>query len=153
MARSVILNRLRLTQMSSSTLRNKSANRTRRSQRCTRLKFAPQGGDRSGFSPGAGRRSTPVAQAYLLDFTVASVNPEVFISYAGSFPPGPPLVESNLKVIDLSRMDDLSRQPSPTITPPNKILNFQTGRWSIIFHMFRRLPMYGCLAAYPLRVP
>ena len=49
------------------------------------------------------------------------------ISYAGGYPSGPPLVGSNLKVIDAIRMGDLKRQLSPTITPPNKILHFQTG--------------------------
>jgi hypothetical protein len=69
----------------------------------------------------------PPAQADVLDFTVASINPGVFISYAGGSPSGPPVVESNLKVIDLSLMGDLSRQLSPAITPHNSILNFQTG--------------------------
>ena len=69
----------------------------------------------------------PPAQAYLLDFTVASINPGVFISYAGGYPSGPPPVESNLKVIDAIRMDDLRRQLSPTITPPKKNLNFPKG--------------------------
>ena len=67
------------------------------------------------------------AQAYLLDFTVASINPGVLISYAGGCPSEPPVVGSNLTVVDVSRMGDLKRQLSPTITPPNKILNFQTG--------------------------
>ena len=67
------------------------------------------------------------AQAYLLDFTVASVNPGVLISHAGGCPSEPPVVGSNLTVVDVSRMGDLKRQLSPTITPPNKILNFQTG--------------------------
>ena len=44
------------------------------------------------------------AQAYLLDFTVASINPGVLIPYAGSYSSGSPPVESN-KVIDLSRTD------------------------------------------------
>src|SRR5665648_388878 len=69
----------------------------------------------------------PPAQAYLLDFTVASVNPGVLISYAGGYPSGPPVVESNLKVIDLSLMGDLGIQFSPAITLHNKILNFQSG--------------------------
>ena len=42
----------------------------------------------------------PPAQAYLLDFTVASINPGVLISYAGGYPSEPPLVGSNLKVVD-----------------------------------------------------
>ncbi|HZK12930.1 MAG TPA: hypothetical protein VFC55_00315, partial [Desulfobaccales bacterium] len=68
----------------------------------------------------------PPAQAYLLDFTVSSINPGVLISYAGGCPSEPPVVGSNLKVVDLSRMGDLERQLSPTITLHNKILNFQT---------------------------
>jgi hypothetical protein len=67
------------------------------------------------------------AQAYLLDFTVASINPGVLISYAGGYPPGPPLVESNPKVSDLSLMRDQGPQLSPTSTLYNRILNFQTG--------------------------
>lgn len=67
------------------------------------------------------------AQAYLLDFTVSSINPGVFISYGGGYPSGPPLVGSNLKVIDVTLMDDLGRKLSPTITIHNRILNFQTG--------------------------
>jgi hypothetical protein len=69
----------------------------------------------------------PPAQAYLLDFTVASINPGVLISYAGSCPSGPPLAESNLKLIDLSRMGEIEPQLNPTITLHNKNLNFQTG--------------------------
>ena len=67
------------------------------------------------------------AQAYLLDFTVSSINPGVLISYAGGCPSEPPVVGSNLTVVDVSRMGDLRRQLSPTITLHNKILNFQTG--------------------------
>ena len=67
------------------------------------------------------------AQAYFLDFTVSSINPGVFISYAGGYPSGPSLVESNLKVIDVSLMGDLTRQLNPAITLHNRILNFQTG--------------------------
>ena len=69
----------------------------------------------------------PPAQAYLLDFTVVSINPGVLISYAGGHPSGSSLDESNLKVIDAIRMDDLKRQLSPTITPPKKNLNFPKG--------------------------
>jgi hypothetical protein len=69
---------------------------------------------------------SPPAQAYLLDFTVASINPGGLISHAGGFPSRPPPVESNLKVIDVSRVGDPGRQFSPSITPPNKILNFPT---------------------------
>jgi hypothetical protein len=69
----------------------------------------------------------PPAQAYLLDFTVASVNPGVLISYVGGYPSGPPPGGSNLRVIDASRMGDLKRQLSPTIKPPKKNLNFQKG--------------------------
>jgi hypothetical protein len=66
----------------------------------------------------------PPAQAYLLDFTVASVNPAVLISYGGGYPSGPPLIESNLKVIDVSPTGNLKRQLSPGITPPQKKLHF-----------------------------
>ena len=69
----------------------------------------------------------PPAQAYLLDFTVASVNPVVRISHAGGYPSRPPPDVSNLKVIDVSRRGDLRRQFSPTTTPPHKILNFPSG--------------------------
>jgi hypothetical protein len=69
----------------------------------------------------------PPAQAYLLDFTVASINPGVLISYAGGYSSGPPLVGSNLKVIDVSHTDDLKRQPNSTLTPPKKNLNFPKG--------------------------
>jgi hypothetical protein len=69
----------------------------------------------------------PPAQAYLLDFTVASINPGVLISYGGGYPSGPPLVESNLKAIDAIRKNDPRRQLSPTITPPKKNLNFPKG--------------------------
>lgn len=69
----------------------------------------------------------PPAQAYLLDFTVASINPGVLISYASGYPSDPPLIENNLKVSDVSLPGDLRRQLSPTITLHNKILNFQTG--------------------------
>ena len=48
----------------------------------------------------------PPAQAYLLDFTVASINPGVLISHAGGYPSRPPPVGSNLKVVDVSRMGD-----------------------------------------------
>lgn len=66
------------------------------------------------------------AQAYLLDFTVASINPGVLISHAGGYPSRPPPVGSNLTVVDDSRRGDPGCQFSPTITPPNKILNFPT---------------------------
>jgi hypothetical protein len=69
----------------------------------------------------------PPAQAYLLDFTVASINPGVLISYAGSHLPGPPPGENNLKVIDVSPTGNLKRQLRPSITPPNKNLHCQTG--------------------------
>jgi hypothetical protein len=69
----------------------------------------------------------PPAQAYLLDFTVASINPGVLISYASGYPSDPPLIESNLKVSDVSLPGDLKHQLSPTIPPPHKILHFPTG--------------------------
>jgi hypothetical protein len=74
---------------------------------------------------GVGR--PPPAQAYLLDFTVASINPVVLISHAGGYPSRPPPAGSNLKVIDASGKGDLKRQLSPTIKPPKKNLNFQKG--------------------------
>jgi len=43
------------------------------------------------------------AQAYLLDFTVASINPGVLISYAGGYSSRPPPVESNLAYFDFHR--------------------------------------------------
>lgn len=79
----------------------------------------------------------PPAQAYLLDFTVASINSGVLISYAGGYPSGPPVVGSNRKVVDVSRMGDLKRQLSPAITLHNKILNFQTGPF---VHHFSNVP-------------
>jgi hypothetical protein len=69
----------------------------------------------------------PPVQAYLLDFTVASISPGGLISYGGGCPSGPPLVESNLKAIDASRKNDPRRQLSPAITPPKKNLNFPKG--------------------------
>jgi hypothetical protein len=69
----------------------------------------------------------PPAQAYLLDFTVASVNPAVLISYAGGSPSAPPLVAGNPKASDVSLRGDRRRQFSPTSTLPNKILNSATG--------------------------
>jgi hypothetical protein len=67
------------------------------------------------------------AQAYLLDYTVASINPGVLISHAGGYPSRPPPDVSNLRVIDVSPRGDLKRQFSPTIYPPHKILNSPTG--------------------------
>jgi hypothetical protein len=67
------------------------------------------------------------AQAYLLDFTVLSINPEVFISYAPGTLSRPPPVGGNLKVIDVSRRGGLGRQFNPTDTVLNRILNFPTG--------------------------
>jgi hypothetical protein len=71
----------------------------------------------------------PPAQAYLLDFTVASINPGVLISYAGGHPSGPPVAGSNPKVVDVNRIGEPERQFSPTITPRDKILNFPTEPW------------------------
>jgi hypothetical protein len=79
------------------------------------------------FVMALGVGSPPPAQAYLLDFTVASISPEVLISYGGGYPSGPPLVESNLKAIDAIRKNDPRRQLSPAITPPKKNLNFPNG--------------------------
>jgi len=69
----------------------------------------------------------PPAQAYLLDFTVASINPAVLISHAGGYPSRPLPDVSNLQVIDVSHRGDLRRQFSPTTAPPYKILNFPSG--------------------------
>lgn len=70
---------------------------------------------------------SPPAQAYLLDFTVASINPGGLISHAGGSPSRPPPVGSNLKVVDVSQLGDPGGQFSPAITPPDKTLNFPTG--------------------------
>jgi|GEM_PF-4198169 len=67
------------------------------------------------------------AQAYLLDFTVASINSGVLVSYAGSSPGGSPPGDSHLKVVDASRVGDPRRQLGPTITPSHKIRTFQPG--------------------------
>jgi hypothetical protein len=74
---------------------------------------------------GVGLPSPP--QGYLLDFTVLSINPGGLISYAGGYPSGPPLIGSNLKVNDVSRMGDLPGYLSPTNTILNKLLNFPAG--------------------------
>lgn len=76
---------------------------------------------------GLGVGLPPPAQAYLLDFTVVSINPVVLISHAGGYPSRPPPDRNNLKVIDASGKGDLKRQLSPTIKPPKKNLNFQKG--------------------------
>jgi hypothetical protein len=64
------------------------------------------------------------AQAYVLDFTIASINPGVLISHAGGYPSRPPPVGSTRKVVDVSHLGDPGSQSSPTIAPPNNILNF-----------------------------
>jgi hypothetical protein len=69
------------------------------------------------------------AQAYLLDFTVSSINPGGLISYVGGHPSGPPPGENNLKFVDVSHLGDSGSQSSSTIAPPNEILNFQMGPW------------------------
>ena len=58
----------------------------------------------------------PPAQAYLLDCTVASIHPEVFISYAPGAISRPPPVKGNLKVIGVSRLGALERQCKLTHT-------------------------------------
>jgi hypothetical protein len=68
----------------------------------------------------------PPAQAYLLDFTVASIKPGGLFSYAGGYPSAPPVVGSKLRVVDVNRVGEQERQFSPIITPPDKILNFPT---------------------------
>jgi len=67
---------------------------------------------------------SPPAQAYVLDFTVASINPGVLIFHAGGYPSRPPPVGSSLKVVDVSHKGDPGIQSSPTIAPPNKTLTF-----------------------------
>lgn len=67
----------------------------------------------------------PPAQAYLLDFTAASINPGLFISYAGTSISRPPSV-GNLNT-GLSRMGGLGHQVNPAITLHNRITIFQTG--------------------------
>jgi len=69
---------------------------------------------------------SPPAQAYLLDFTLASINPGGLISHAEAYPSRPPPVGSDPKVVDVSHIGDPGSQFNPTITPPDKILNFPT---------------------------
>jgi hypothetical protein len=71
----------------------------------------------------------PPAQAYVLDFTVASIKPGVLIAHAGGYPSRPPPVGSSLKVVDVSHKGDPESQSSPTIAPPNRILNFPSEPW------------------------
>ena len=68
----------------------------------------------------------PPAQAYLLDFTVSSINPGACISYAGGYPSRTPPVGNNLKIIDVSLTGDLTHKLSPALPLHNRILNFQT---------------------------
>jgi hypothetical protein len=69
----------------------------------------------------------PPAQAYLLDFTVVSINPGVLISHAAGFPSRPSAAESRLQVTDLSHIGDIGPQRSCIIAPHNRISNFPTG--------------------------
>lgn len=70
--------------------------------------------------------SPPPAQAYLLDFTVASINPGVRISHAGGSSSRPSPVGSKLMIIDVSRTGDPGCQFSPTIAPSNNNPDFLT---------------------------
>ena len=72
----------------------------------------------------------PPAQAYVLDFTVASIKPGGLIAHAGGYPSRPPPVESSLRVVDVSHKGDPGSQSSPTIAPPNRILNFPSEPWA-----------------------
>jgi len=69
----------------------------------------------------------PPARAYLLDFTVASLNPGCLISHAAGFPLTTPAVGSHLQAADFSPMGDLGPQPRCTIALHNSIFNFPTG--------------------------
>jgi hypothetical protein len=66
------------------------------------------------------------AQAYLLDFTVASINPGVLISYAGGGSPGPLQVESNPMVSGDGATGDLGCQLSPI--PPHLLASLDVHR-------------------------
>jgi hypothetical protein len=85
------------------------------------------------------------AQAYLLDFTVASINSGVLISYAGGCPSDPPGVADNHKASDVSRTGDLRRQLSRTISPPHQILPASTGPRGLNF-----FPVPAAAAVWPL---
>ena len=69
----------------------------------------------------------PPAQAYLLDFTVVSLNPGGLISHAAGFPLTTPAVGSHLQAADFSPMGDLGPQPRCTIALLNSIFGFPTG--------------------------
>jgi hypothetical protein len=75
---------------------------------------------------GLGMGRTLPAQGFLPDSTVSSTNPGACSSYAGGYSPGPHLAGINLKAVDVSLAGDLTRKLSLTITPHNRIPNFQT---------------------------
>ena len=78
--------------------------------------------DLSGFSLGGGRWCIPPSPAYLPDLTVSLSNPGSCIFYAGGYPSESSLIESHLKVIDVSLTGGLTRKLISTIiTPHNRI--------------------------------
>ena len=85
----------------------------------------------------------PPAQAYVLDFTVASIKPGVLIAHAGGYPSRPPPVGSTRKVVDVSHIGDVGIQSSPTIAPPNEILNFPREPWTDSFSNVCSAPYVG----------
>lgn len=85
----------------------------------------------------------PPAQAYVLDFTVTSINPGVLIAHAGGYPSRPPPVGSSLKVVDVSHKAEPGSQSSPTTAPPNRILNFPSEPWADSFSNVCSAPYAG----------
>ena len=85
----------------------------------------------------------PPAQAYVLDFAVASIKPGVLISHAGGYPSRPPPMGSSLKVVDVSHQGGPESQSSPTIAPPNKILNLPSEPWVDSFSNVCSAPYVG----------
>ena len=62
----------------------------------------------------------PPAQAYLLDFTVASINPGVSSLMQVATPRDLLWLEATSRSSTLATIGDPESQPSPTIAPPNK---------------------------------
>jgi hypothetical protein len=60
------------------------------------------------------------AQAYLLDFTVSSINPQVFKSYAGDDPSGSPPVGDNLNP---GFAAGFASAPAGVMAPSGNVLN------------------------------
>jgi len=91
----------------------------------------------------------PPAQAYVVDFTVASIKPGVLIAHAGGYPSRPPPAGSTLKAVDVSHKGDPGSQSSPTIAPPDRILNFPSEPWADSFSNVCSAPyagMFGSLS-------